>query len=128
MHSSALVPPKFLPHLHDTLVAYGFGSAYGLEAMYTEPQTIGEAESSNETDLLQAGESKITKVPGGATLVDQILHHAKRGVTRKELNGIAEQYGFNTGSVSPTLVKLVKAKRIFRIGKGVYSTQKPTKK
>jgi hypothetical protein len=66
------------------------------------------------------------KVKGGQTLVDQILHHGRRegGVTRKELNTIAAQYGFSIGSVSPTLVKLVATKKIKRTGKGVYATKK----
>ena len=59
------------------------------------------------------------------TLIEHILHHACRegGINRKELKNIAVQYGFNVGSVSPTLVKLMKARRLKRIGKGVYATR-----
>ena len=62
------------------------------------------------------------KVPD-ATLVSLIIKHSKvkGGTTRAYLKAEAERYGFNTGSVSPTLVKLTKAKQIKRIGKGVYA-------
>jgi hypothetical protein len=122
---TAAVTAENLPYVHSVLASAG--SVTSIEKWYDEPQTstlpIGEAESSNETDLLVAGEQPAGKVKGGQTLIEQILHHAKRegGVTRKELKDIAAQYGFNVGSVSPTLVKLVKDRKVKRIGKGVYA-------
>lgn len=57
------------------------------------------------------------------TLVDLILHFAGAdgGTTRAYIKAQAERSGFNVGSVSPTLVKLLMAKLIKRTGKGCYT-------
>jgi hypothetical protein len=66
------------------------------------------------------------EVPADApkvTLTEHILHHCSRPhVTRGHLVDIAKQYGFNPGSVSPTLVKLTSKKLLKRTGPGEYAT------
>ena len=129
------VAAEYLPTVYQAV--HNHAHIDSVEHWYDDPVPVGEAESATETNLLEAGETDFsTKVYPEAsaklpslTLVDIILKYAKTkgGVSRKFLKGLAEQNGFNTGSVSPTLVKLAASKRIFRIGKGVYSTQKPVK-
>lgn len=58
------------------------------------------------------------------TLVEGILSLANGGtdgISRHVMRTWAERNGFNVGSVSPTLVKLVASKRLKRIGKGMYA-------
>jgi hypothetical protein len=104
-----------LPQVHKVLE--GLAAMPEISHWYDEPQTL-------KMEDAPAMEDAPVEVKGGHRLVEQILHHAKRtgGVTCKELKGIAARSGFNVGSVSPTLVKLVKDKKIKRIGKGVYAT------
>lgn len=67
----------------------------------------------------------------GVTLVDGILSLANGGtdgISRHVMRTWAERNGFNVGSVSPTLVKLVASKRLKRIGKGVYAVTAKSKK
>ena len=84
-----------------------------IDYWYDEPLT---------SNVIEQDVTPAAKVKGGMTLVEQILHHAHRkdGVSRKDLKEIATQYGFNVRSISPTLAKLTKEKRIVRTGKGVY--------
>jgi hypothetical protein len=119
LHSSVLVKADHLPHLHEVLIAYGFGP-YGLETVHSAAE-VDSSEPNNPAPLPPPDHAP----PRDMTLVEQILHHARRegGVHRKDLKAIAQQYGFNVGSISPTLVKLVKGKKIKRIGKGIYATR-----
>ena len=82
-----------------------------------EVQTVAQYPTIEQEASLAAPQPK-------KSLVDLILLYADfgEGVSRKYLKTIASENGFNVGSLSPTLVKLIKAKKIKRIGKGMYQT------
>jgi predicted transcriptional regulator of viral defense system len=57
------------------------------------------------------------------TLVEKMLHAAttKKGLIRLQIQEWAAANGFNPGSVSPTLAKLVNAGKLKRISRGIYA-------
>lgn len=85
-----------------------------------DPPVSEEIAAEMKSDFLQSADF-VPKFEG--TLVDLILHYATMsgGTTRAYIKAQAERSGFNVGSVSPTLVKLLMAKLIKRTGKGCYT-------
>jgi hypothetical protein len=121
------VSAERLPQVHSAVM--GLASVTEISHWYDDwkdaPETLVDAAGNTlagSQDSPAMEDTPAEKVKGD-TLVNRILQRAARktGVTRKELKAVAIDSGFNVGSVSPTLVKLIKDKKILRIAKGVYA-------
>jgi hypothetical protein len=111
------VPDHVVPLIANFFTNHGL--RFGVQAY----PGIPEANAAQTTTEPMTGDPIQEKPHGGHTLVGIILRHScqEGGLSRGELECLASTYHFSLGSISPTLVKLMKQKRIKRIGKGVYA-------
>ncbi len=93
-----------------------------------DPEPLGVAPQADAPAMGDVPGTNAKLVYQRPSLVDEILRLASHpgGVTRAFLKEAAAGYSppFNPGSISPTLVKLMKDKRIKRTGSGVYEAKK----
>lgn len=117
-------------------VASPIAAVITVEHWYQSAEGIAAGEGQTSTEVVHDGvpdgernpkrDPKGNPIEKGSTLVDHILVATQQpdGISRRDLKHVAERNGFNVGSVSPTLVKLMAAKKIKRIGKGIYAFRK----
>lgn len=113
-----------LPQVHKALE--GLAAVPEISHWYDEPQTTTQPVSEGTAIDATACEA-VRGTLGGKrpSLINEILRLAshKDGVSRAFLKEAAAGYDppFNVGSISPTLVKLCKEKKLKRVSKGVYA-------